>query len=323
MKVLILTESYLPNLGGVEKHIAGTLPHLQKARLEIDVISKRALLGEKSRIKFLGLLQIWWAMLKQIKLIKTAEVVFIHDVFIYYLPFLLIFPRKKIITTFHGWEKIFPIPAKNIFYKKLAQKFSAKTISVGEYINKYYSLNSKNNYLTYGAVEFPAKEISLDDKKTGSFLFVGRLEEDTGLSIFLEFLDILLAKNNNFSVKFCGDGPLRIEAQKYGQVLGFTNPKKYLAEAEVCFAGGYLSILEAMVYKNIVLSAYQNPLKKDYLEMSPFASGIAYAKDASALYENYLSIQKQAGLISDNYQLAKEHNFEKLAALYIKAAKIK
>ena len=323
MKALILTESYLPNLGGVEKHIAGTLPYLQKVGWQVEILSKRALLGEKKKVKFLGLLQIWWAILQKISLIKNAEIIFIHDVFIYYLPFLLIFPKKKTVTTFHGWEKIFPIPAKNIFYKKLAQKFSSQTISVGQYINKYYNLSSKNNYLTYGAVELPAKEISLADKKAGSFLFVGRLEKDTGLSIFLEFLDILLEKNINFSVKFCGDGPMNIGAQKYGQVLGFTDPKKYLAESEVCFAGGYLSILEAMAYKNLVLSAYENPLKKDYLTLSPFASGLVYAKNAAQLYDDYLTIQKQPQLIHDNFQLAKEHSFEKLAALYISAAEIK
>ena len=321
MKTLIITESYLPNLGGVEKHIASTLPYLQAAGFEIEIISKREIMGNTELPKFFGLFKIWWEIRKKIKLIKEAEIIFIHDVFIYYLPFKLIFPRKKVITIFHGWEKIYPVPLKNIFYKKIAQKLSYKTISIGKYINKYYQLENKNNYLSYGAVDFPKKEINVFSKEKDSFLFIGRLEKDTGLSIFLELLNNLSTKNINFSVKFCGDGPMRQSCQKYGEVLGFTDVKKYLEKSEVCFAGGYLAILEAMAYKNIVLSAYENDLKKDYLLQSPFAETIACSNNAKNLLENYLFIKRNNELLEKNYQLAKKYNFENLANLYIQLSK--
>jgi len=321
MKALIITESYLPNLGGVEKHIASTIPYLEAAGFEIKILSKKEIFENKKLIKFFGLFQIWWAIAKKIELIKEAEVIFIHDVFIYYLPFRIIFPNKKVVTTFHGWEKIYPIPTKNILYKKLAQSFSNKTISIGKYINKYYQLRNQNNYLTYGAVDLPKKEIDLNKKEHNSFLFTGRLEKDTGLPIFLDFLKILLENNIIFSVKFCGDGPMRLECQKYGEVLGFVDVKKYLENSQVCFAGGYLSILEAMAYKNIVLSAYQNELKKDYFLESPFTESIAYADSGKKLFENYLLIKKQINLIDKNYQLTKEYSFKKLANLYIEASK--
>ncbi len=321
MKALVITQSYLPHLGGVEKHIAGTLPYLIKSGLEIDIISVRDLLRGKKSIKFLGLIQIWWEIAKKIQLVRQAQIVFIHDVFIYYLPFIIFFPKKKVITTFHGWEKIFPIPAKNIFYKKIAQKFSSKTISIGQYINKYYGLKSKNNYLSYGAVDLPQEKIDLTKKEKNSFLFIGRLEEDTGLSIFLDFLDILSAKKINFSVKFCGDGPMRNQCQKYGLVLGFGEVANYLKTSTACFAGGYLSILEAMAYKNIPLAAYQNELKKDYYLESPFSQAIACANSGQNLYENYLTLQKQVDLLEKNYRLSQEYSFEKLANLYLELSR--
>lgn len=317
MKALIITESYLPNLGGVEKHIAGVKPYLEKAGFECEIISKKEIFKNKTPKKFIGLLQIWWTMAKQIKLIKQADVVFIHDVFIYYLPFRIIFPKKKVITTFHGWEKIYPIPTKNIFYKQLAQKFSNKTISIGNYINKYYHLTNKNNYLSYGAVDLSA-QLDLTQKEKNSFLYVGRLEKDTGLSIFLEFLNILSNKKIIFSVKFCGNGPMQKDCTKYGEVLGFVNVNKYLAKSEICFAGGYLSILEAMAAKNIVLSAFNSELKKDYLLSSPFAKNIVCADNAQALFEQYINLKDKSELITKNYQLTKEYSFEKLANLYIK-----
>ncbi len=324
MRALIITESYLPSLGGVEKHIASVLPYLKKAGFEIDILNKRELLKNQKQIKYLTLLKIWHLFFQKRSLIKKAEVIFIHDVFIYYLPFRFIFPRKKVITTFHGFEKIYPIPLKNIFYKKLAQKLSSQTISIGQYINKHYHLTEKNNRLSYGGVDLPNKEIKIANKEKNSFLFVGRLEKDTGLSIFLEFLDILINKKINFSVKFCGTGPLEKECQKYGQTLGMVKEvANHLKKSSTCFAGGYLSILEAMAYKNFVLTAYDNPLKKDYLLNSPFADSIVCANKAQDLYQNYLNLKKQKSLLGKNYELVKKHSFAKLAKLYIELAKQK
>lgn len=318
MKALIITESYLPKLGGVEKHIALVKPHLQKAGFEFDIFNKTAIFKNRQLKKFLGLFQVWLELARQIKLIKKADIIFIHDVFIYYLPFRIIFPKKKVITIFHGWEKIYPIPLKNILYKQLAQKLSNKTISIGSYINKYYRLTDQNNYLSYGAVDLPSTEINLTQKEKNSFLYVGRLEKDTGLPIFLEFLNILSNKKIIFSVKFCGDGPMKKNCLQYGAVLGFVKDvSKYLEKSEVCFAGGYLSILEAMAYKNIVLSAFDNELKKDYLLSSPFAKNIIYADQAQILFEKYVNLENKQKLLDHNYYLAKEHGVEKLAKLYL------
>ena len=317
MKALIITESYLPNLGGVEKHIAGIKPYLEKAGFKLTIFNKKEVFKNRPLKKFIGLLQIWLELAKRIQLIKQADIIFIHDVFIYYLPFKIIFPRKKIITTFHGWEKIYPIPLKNILYKQLAQKLSHKTIGIGDYINKYYHLHNKNNYLSYGAVKIPTTQIDLTKKEGNSFLFVGRLEKDTGLPIFLDFLNILSKKKIIFSVQFCGDGPMKKDCLQYGLVLGFVDVEKYLTKSEFCFAGGYLSILEAMIYKNIALSAFNNELKKDYLLDSPFRQSIICADQAQILFDKYNGIQNKRKLLDSNYHLAKKYSFEQLANLYI------
>ncbi len=321
MKALIITESYLPHLGGVEKHIAGIKPHLEQAGFELKIFDKGAIFKNRPLKKYFGLLEIWWALFKKISWINEAEVIFIHDVFIYYLPFRLLFPRKKVITTFHGWEKIYPIPFKNILYKKIAQKLSDQTISIGSYINKYYHLQNKNNHISYGAVDLPTVKIASKAKEKNSFLFVGRLEKDTGLAIFLEFLDILIEKKIIFSVKFCGDGPMKKNCLQYGQVLGFVDPSKFLAKSEFCFAGGYLSILEAMAYQNLVFCAFDHKLKKDYLLESPLAENIICADQAHLLFEKYYHLQNKNQFVQANFDLAKQFSFAKLTNIYIKASR--
>jgi glycosyltransferase involved in cell wall biosynthesis len=334
MNILLFSQSFSPNIGGVENHLNGLIPELQKAGHKITVITNNNK-GYKNfetidgikihrinypEIKFLGLLKIWFEIFKKINLIKKADVIQIHDVFIYFLPFKLLFPQKKIITIFHGWETQFPIPRKNILYKQLAQKLSTDTISIGEYINKHYQLDPYKNQLNYGAVNFP-KKLDLKKKEKNSFLFLGRLEEDTGLKTFLKTLD-LIKKDKEIKITFCGDGSLRRECEKYGTVKGFINPQKELEKAEFCFVGGYLSMLEAFAYNCHVITSYQNQLKKDYWMDSIFSEYLIIDKNPKKLSEKIIETSKNKKenqkKINEARDLAKEHNFEKLAKLYLR-----
>lgn len=97
-------------------------------------------------------------------------------------------------------------------------------------------------------------------------VFVGRLEKDTGI---LEFLD-WLEKNSKYKIEFCGDGPLRKECEKYGLVHGFTDPAPYYKKAEYCIPGGYLAALEGLTYGCKLKLFWNNKIKEDYWKMSPF-----------------------------------------------------
>ena len=338
MNILLFSQSFSPNIGGVENHLNGLIPELQKAGHRISVITinnknyknfeiineVRVYRINYPSIKFWGLLKIWQEIFKKINLIKKADIIHIHDVFIYFLPFRFLFPNKKVITIFHGWENKFPVPKKNILYKQIAQKLSNKTISIGDYVNQHHQLKSKNNYISYGAVKTPTKEISLNSKDKNSFLFLGRLEKDTGLETFLKTLALIKDKYE-INVTFCGDGPLKKECQKYGQVKGFINPRKELIKAEFCFVGGYLSMLESFSYKCRVLTSYENQLKKDYWSKNPFSEYLVVGKDSQELSEKIISILKNkkenTKKINNAYELTKKYNFEKLAKLYLKISK--
>jgi len=76
-----------------------------------------------------------------------------------------------------------------------------------------------------------------------------------------------------------------------------------------------------MASKNIVLSAFDNELKKDYLLSSPFAKTIACTDNAQELLKQYINLKNESAIIAQNYNLAKEYSFEKLAELYTKLIK--
>ena len=96
-------------------------------------------------------------------------------------------------------------------------------------------------------------------------VYIGRLDEDTGV---LEFLDWL--KKNRRKADFVGDGILRKECERYGVVHGFTNPSPFYRKAKYCVPGGYLAALEALNAGCELKLFWNNKIKEDYWKMSPF-----------------------------------------------------
>jgi len=147
MNILFLVQHKWPHVGGVEKHVYEVSKRLKESGQKVNIISEEDIKCPK--IKYLGLLYIWFWFFKNINLIKKSDIVHCHDVFIWYLPFRFLFPKKPVYTTFHGWEGKYPIPFKNIFLKRLANKLSMGSIVVGKYIEKWYGI--KGDIITYGA----------------------------------------------------------------------------------------------------------------------------------------------------------------------------
>jgi glycosyltransferase involved in cell wall biosynthesis len=280
MKILIITRLYYPHIGGVEKHIFEVAKRLKVKSKSVTVLTEkydkklketetvdgiRVVRFSFRHIRFLGLLSVWRQIFKNRKLIQEADVVHIHDVFIWYLPFRFLYAKKPVFTTIHGWEERWPMPILSIIQKQLAARLSNKTVGVGKFLEKY--LRVTFNKITYGGVSINQ---FIDTKNTrvkikNWVVYVGRLEENTGILNFLKWL-----KNKNFHVDFCGDGSLRKECEKYGTVHGFCDPNQYYKKAEYCVPGGYLAALEALSYGCKLKLFWNNKIKEDYWKMSPF-----------------------------------------------------
>ena len=150
MNVLFLTRLYHPHVGGVEKHLMEITNRLVKKGYNFSIIAQKYDPSLSSRetekngnkiyrifypkIKLVGLLKTWFEIWKLRDIISEADIVHVHDVFIWYLPLRFLYPDKPIYTTFHGWEGKYPISFFNKFQKRLAYNLSKKTIAVGEYI---------------------------------------------------------------------------------------------------------------------------------------------------------------------------------------------
>lgn len=265
MNILFLTNYKWPHVGGVEKHIFEVSKKLKVKGGSVRTISSEDI--RQPKIKLIGLLYIWYWLFKKRKFIENADVVHCHDVFIWYLPFRFIYPRKKVITTIHGWEEVYPMQSKFTLLKKLAVKLSSKSVGIGKFLKKY--INVKFDLISYGATTI---RIMVVKKDRNRIVYVGRLEENTGLLQFLDWLRFSSAGKNNpkYTVDFCGDGRLRSECEKYGKVHGFCDPNPFYKKAKICVPGGYLAALEALSYGCELKLFWNNQVKEDYWKMSPF-----------------------------------------------------
>lgn len=235
--------------------------------------------------------RIWKRIFENIYLIKQADVVHCHDVFIWYLPFRFLFPRKKIFTTFHGYETKFPPALHAKIIRKISEKLSMGNICVGKYISKWYG--AKPDFITYGGVDTVTgkKKLNVEKEKIANkvkILFLGRLAKDNGIEVFIQSLKKMKNSGILYDLTVCGDGSYRSSISKYGKVLGFiNNPNSYIEKSDVVFASSYLSILEALSFGKGVISVYENELKKDYLNNSPFKRYIQIYNNSKEIADSF------------------------------------
>ncbi len=336
MTVLFFARLFYPHIGGVEKHVLEVGRRLVKKGHKVTVITEnyqslsaidniegikiiRVKVGSNEMLKKF---RIWLALVKHIYLIKNADIIHCHDIFFWYLPFKLIFPTKKVYTTFHGYEgnKIPGIKAK--FMHKIAEKFSNGNICIGNFYKKWYG--TKATYISYGAVDKKLIEQGKNPTKpVKDAMFLGRLEDETGIMEYLKAV-----KELNISLDVFGDGSLEKSSRAFVvknklnvNFKGFvSNATDFIKDYKYVFVSRYLGILEAMALKKPVFAVYNNQIKKDYLEFTPFAPYISISKDGEMIYKeikNYNKV-KFDSKVNKAYEWVRNQTWENMTNLYLR-----
>lgn len=264
--------------------------------------------------------RIWHSLIKNYEIFKEADVVHCHDVFFWYLPLRFLFPNKKVFITFHGYES-FPLPKKNIFLHKLWEKLTDGNICVGKFIQKWYGTTP--DYIIYGAVNKSNNPKIKSLKKSYSAYFVGRLDEQTNILQYMGAVKLIRKYIKRFNFVIAGDGKYRVRAEKVGRVLGFiSKPEVNFKKYRYAFISRYLAILEAMQEKRLVFALYDNPIKKDYLKMTPFASSIVIVSSQAELADKvryYLKhSREEKELIDKAYEWSQKQTWKNVTNTYLK-----
>lgn len=340
MKILFLTRLFYPHIGGVEKHVWEISKRLINKGHDVTIIAEKHdekinnyEVVQKIRIyrmsrytdNWFKKFFIWWWMFKNRKLMQWADVIHCHDVFFWYLPFRFLFPKKPIFTTFHGYED-YPIPKKAIIIRKISELLSWGNICIGEFIKKWYG--TKPSFVTYGGVDvkkFSSKGRPASGrkvKKRQSAVFFGRLDSQTSVHEYIKAYKEIKKVFPTFTLHIIGDGPDKKNISPDITVEGFTDkPYEYLFLHHFAFVSRYLSILEAMVAKRLIFAIHNDPIKEDYLKMTPFKDYIVIGRSAKEIARKvmyYLAHpQEEKTLTEKAYIFAKKQTWDRVVTVYL------
>lgn len=323
MKILFLARRFYPDIGGVEKHILVISEILISKGHDVTVLTQTP--GENTKYKGINIIrfprtkskkEIWSWVIKNRYLFKTHDIIHAHDVFFWYFPLKLIFPFKKAYVTFHGYES-YPILKRAIIMRKISELLSNGNIIVGEFIRKWYG--TKPDYVIYGGVEIPSKTQSAKFKN--SALFFGRLDEQTGILEYAKAVDEIKKRHPEFKFKIVGEGKFSNKLKRYKPVKFKTDLTNEYSKYNFVFVSRYLSVLEALAQNREVFAIYDNPVKRDYLYMTPFKKMINIASNKEELIDQLESKINDKSVI--NYR-SKIHNYswESVVNTYLKLWKI-
>lgn len=330
MNILFFSRSFYPSVGGVEKHIERISEVLIKKGHNVSVVTECKDLGNRNYEVYKGIkiyrifiknekrkkFKIWkWLVLNR-DLIVSSDIIHCHDVFYWYLPFKFIYPKSNIYITYHGYEG-YPITVRAKFMRKLAELLTLGNICVGSFIQKWYG--TEPNYVMYGGVDLEYKN---QKYKKHSAIFIGRLDDQTGILTYASAVKKLQKYYNGFKFMIYGDGKFRKDLQKTYNIPGFKlNAEKEISKFHFAFVSRYLTILEALISKRLVFATYDNPLKKDYLTMTPFAKFIVIEEDPQKLVEKvkyYLNHpEEEKNMVEKGYNWAREQTWGKVANVYL------
>ena len=296
MKILFITASFYPNIGGVEKSVFFTARELSKYGNHVSIVTLNPdKLAEKERfdegfevyriprstIAYTGRLSKWKWFLFNVGLIKQADVIHFHDfdVFInWFFPYRFIFFKKKYYITFHGYEG-YPLRYKHIFLRHVSEFFTHGNICVGEFIKRWY--RTKPDEIFYAAVD--TKNITKTINKENNILFFGRLEKDTEILNYLKALQLFYTKTKSkIPLHILGDGSLSKEVKTFletnnipHKLLGVQKePADFIKNSRLVLTSSYLSIIESLARGKLVIAFYSNNLKREYLKSFPNSDAV-------------------------------------------------
>ena len=336
LNILFITDSFFPYTGGVEKHVLQLSRKLTEDGNKVTVLTFKKSAEDadsevisdikvsrlsKTSTKYSNFAGILYQIFAKGILKDTYDIIHYHD----YSAFNIINPilslkkeirNKKTYITFHGWEGIFPIPDYIKQKRKVSEEKTAGNICIGHFIEKWYG--TKADVVSYGAVE----EKNLDTVPEKNILYAGRLEADTGFPVLLEAFNEIVEKYPEYKLVVCGKGSLSDALKNTPNVVynGWVEDTSgFITNAEIIFASGYLSMLEAFIMKRKVLGYYGNELKKDYFEMIPGYKNLMWtAGNKEDIIRAFKEMLFDNSKLNMAYDFAKKHTWENLKQGYYK-----
>lgn len=331
-KILFATRLYYPHIGGVEKHVNKITRELLDKKKLVTIVTelhdtrlKRKEQFQRHTIyripvgknNFFKKFHIWFWFLKNISLIRNADIIHMHDVAYWLLPFKFIFPNKRFYVTFHGYED-YPIRKKWIVQRKIIEQLVDGSICIGEFMKKWYK--AEPSKILYGGSDYQKSSKNVPNRLTS--LFFGRFEQQTNGLQYAQAVREVKKAWPQFKALFIGDGPQLSKIEKIVDVKPFDpNVEDVISEARYIFVSRYLSMLEALSRRKLIFAYYDTPIKRDYLLSSPFIDFVIPVSNPKKLAEKLMYFskhpQEERKIVERGYNWSRKHTWKKVAEEYL------
>ncbi len=283
MRIVHITNHFLPSAGGVEWSVLRTAEAQVRAGHEVSVITETPVGAWQDDelactvhrfqvpvVRPITRLFYWRRMWGFRALLRSADVLHFHDytVFVHwFLPLRPLIRGPRYAVTFHGFER-WPVQAHHQFFRSLTAWLCHVRFGVGSYLRALYRHPIDAVYLGAPIREFPA--MPQNDKMV--FVYTGRLEKDTLLLPLVQLLrDAAMQTRIPVRLELAGSGSLRTELQElehegfemllHGQI---EDTLPVLRNARYLVATGFLSLFEAFQTGIPVIVPAFNSMKQQY-----------------------------------------------------------
>lgn len=292
MRITFFVHRYWPVVGGVEKYIEELGRALVRAGHEVTVVAgatKAGLVEHEVRDE----IEIYrfpahrsplrcraW-LWRHRKLFTRAEVVSISNTHMLeyfcrmYGPMV---SRDNVFLIRHGMSYRYPVPHEERQRARRSVGLVRGVVHDGEFIGKWLAIEPDlcpNQGLSPPASELP----HVPEPAPNSAVYVGRVEPDSGIRIYLDAVRRLNDSGFKFHLDAYGDGTLlpelRAQVEREGLPVQFhgrmANAQERITDGCFAFIDGRLAIQEALARRRLVLAAYVDPLKRDYVGIEAFS----------------------------------------------------
>ncbi len=295
LRLVFLVKRFRPDIGGVEKYVQELARALVAIGHQVSVVTgdptasrprhERLCYDDAARRLTLDVhrfhsarspVRAAWQIARLYPLFRRADVVHVSDIEMLELfarsAGRLIRPRVLTLTR-HGMSGRDPVEPSERRRAAWARSYVDAMFDDGAFIERRYGA-------TPDAVPDPGLRPTADELAStaqpppDSAAFIGRLEPDSGIESYLNALSELRQRHGiTLSLDVYGDGSmadtLRRRAERddlpvtwHGRVA---DAQDRLPDACLAFVSGRMAIFEAMARRRLVVAAYVDPLKRDYV----------------------------------------------------------
>lgn len=338
-----LVKRFWPEVGGVEKYVLELGRELAEMGHSVRVVAGDPSGSHARHERHAGLSihrypsrrSPWraaWGLRALAPLFRQADVVHISDVEMFE-RYEVVLSRgvgaRPVFLTRHGMGLRDPVSEDDRERHRRAREGVAGLLDDGTFIQRRYG-QTPDCVPDPGLRPVADEIMQLPPPAQPCAVFIGRLEPDSGIDIYLDAMACLRERHGaGLPLTVYGDGSLKprlIErAMRERLDVAWRPPapdaQDRLFDGTVAFVSGRMAILEAMARRRPVVAAYVDPLKRDYVCGEWFSRHILAGSNGADLADRVLPLMRDAGLseqrVRDAFEPVRRLRWRATARQYI------